>query len=143
MIMQLNLQAPPATPIQRLNLIKLVPPIVPAEQYCGIVSGREGEVFACALVHPYKTAHLFAPAFPAMLLMMQTEYWPSRQLADIIWADIAYACPECSRPQLLVRTTRIESPTAEIVWQERDLTYARSWESRVRPLIDLLERTRA
>lgn len=143
MITQLNIPAPLRAPIQRINLLKLAPPVVSVEQYCGIVSGREGETFACATVHPYKTAHLYAPAFAALLPLVQTEVWPSRQLADIIWVDIAYTNPEGSRPQLVVRTARIESAAATIVWQERDLVYARTWESRVQPVIDLLNLIRA
>lgn len=141
MITRLNLATPPPTTIQRLNLIRLFPPLVREEQYCGIVIRYEVEALACAIVHPYQMAHLSA-AFPKLLPLVQSEYWPKRLLADIIWQDIAFTSPKGARPQLLVRTTRIESAAAEIRWQDRDHNYARTWESRVQPVIELLNRIR-
>lgn len=143
MITQLNIPTPLPAPIQRINIVKLVPPLVQPAQYCGIVRDREGESFVCAVVHPYRTAHVCAAAFPGLLPLLQAEVWPGRQMAELAWVDIAYTSPDGSRPQLLARTTRIESATAEIVWHDRDLTYARTWEPRVWPIIDLLDRIRA
>ncbi len=142
MITQLNIPSPLPTPIQRVNLVRVDPPLVSAAQHCGILRTREGEVFFCAVVHPYRTAHLYAAAFPTLLPLLLAEVWPGQQMTGITCVDIAYTTPVGSRPQLLVRTTRIESATAEIVWQDRDLTYARSWESRVLPVVDLLDRIR-
>jgi hypothetical protein len=86
---------------------------------------------------------MYASAFPALLPLLREDVWPARQMSEVTWADIAYTNPDSSRPQLLVRTTRIESATAEIRWQDRDHTYARTWESRVQPVIDLLNLIRA
>jgi hypothetical protein len=44
---------------------------------------------------------------------------------------------------LLARTARVETATAEVMWQDRGHAYARSWESRVLPIIDLLEQIKA
>jgi hypothetical protein len=139
----LSIPTPPPTPIQRVKVIRIAPPLFPAEQYCGIVRAQEGESFVCAVIHPYRTAHMYASAFPALLPLLREDVWPARQMSEVTWADIAYTNPDSSRPQLLVRTTRIESATAEIRWQDRDHTYARTWESRVQPVIDLLNLIRA
>jgi len=140
MITQLNIPAPSPTPIQRINIVKLFPPLFSAEQHCGIVRAREGESLTCAVIHPYRSAHLYAPAFAALLPLLQEEVWPGRPMSEIIWVDIAYLTPAGSRSQLLVRSTGIESATTEIVWQDRDLSYTRFWEARTTLVIDLLER---
>lgn len=142
MITQLNIPTPPPTPIQRVKILRLLPPLVQDEQFCGIVRVREGMSFASGVIHPYRTAHLYAPAFPALLPLLHEDVWPSQQMSEITWVDIAYLTPADSRPQLLIRSARIESATDKIGWQDRDLTYARTWESRVQPVIDLLERIR-
>jgi hypothetical protein len=142
MITQLNIPAPPAKQLQRVILVELVAPLIASERYFGLVRRREGESSFCAVVHPYRTAHLYAAAFPALLPLLLAEVCHDLQMSEVTWADIAYTRPEGSRPQLLVRTARIESATDKIVWQERDLSYARTWESCVRPVIDLLERIR-
>lgn len=142
MFTTLNLSAAPPAPIQRLNLVRvvrLVPPLVAAEQCCGIIRDREGKSLICAVIHPYRTAHLYAGAFAELLPLLRAEAWPDRTMSDLTWVDIAYTEPEGSRPQLLVRSARIENATAEIAWQDRDLTYASTWESRVQPVIEVLE----
>jgi hypothetical protein len=135
----LNIPTPTPTPIQRLNLVRLAPPLVPAAQYCGIVRAREGESLVCAIVHPYRTAHLYASAFTALFPLLQAEVYPGQQMSEITWMDAAYISPDGVCPQFLLRTTHLESATEEIAWQDRDLNYARNWESRVLPIIDLLE----
>ena len=139
----LNLPAPPATPIRRVNIVRLFPPLVPADQYCGIVRSREGDSLVCAVVHPYRTAHLYASAFPALLPLLKEDAWPGRQMSELTWVDIAYTMPDGSRPLLMVRSTILDSATAEIIWQDRDLNYTRSRELRITPVIDLLDRIKA
>lgn len=136
----LNIATPAHAPIQRVNLLRLLPPAIAQEQYCGIARAQERETFACVVIHPYRAAHLYTPVFPALFPLLLAEVWPARQMAEITWVDITYMRPASSRPQLLVRSTPVESATAEIVWQDRDSTYARRWESRAWPVIDLLER---
>lgn len=144
MITQLNLQAPPSRQIQRVTLIEIVAPLVATERYFGVVRRREGEFPCCAVVHPYGTAHLYATAFPALLPLLLAEVCPDLQMSEVTWVDIAYTSPDSARPQLLVRTARLDNAAAaaEVVWQDRDQAYARSWESRVWPLMRLLARIR-
>ena len=101
---------------------------------------REGESPVCAVVHPYRTAHLYAAAFPALLPLLLAEVCHDLQMSEVTWADIAYTNPDSARPQLLVRTTRLDSAAVEVVWQDRDQSYARSWETRVWPIMHLLDR---
>jgi hypothetical protein len=138
MITKLNLTAPPPSQIQRVNLIKLAPPLVPQAQYCAVVSARKGERLACAIIHPYHTAHLYVPAFPTLLPRLQAEVWPNRHLADTVWIDVVYTNGEGARPQLLVRSTRIENATTELVWGDRDFEFVKAWESHVSFAIDVL-----
>jgi hypothetical protein len=142
MITRLNIPAPPARQLQRVNLIELVAPVVAAERYFGVIRRREGESAVCAVVHPYRTAHLYATAFPVLLPLLLAEVCPDLQMSEATWADIAYTSPDTARPQLLVRTTRLDSAAAEVVWQDRDQSYARSWASRVWPIVHLLDRIR-
>jgi hypothetical protein len=142
MITQLNIPAPPARQLERVTLIELVAPIVAAERYFGVVRRREGESTFCAVVHPYRTAHLYAAAFPVLLPLLMAEVCRDLQMSEVTWADIAYTSPDSARPQLLVRTTRLASAAAEVVWQDRDQKYARSWETRVWPIVHLLDRIR-
>lgn len=139
MITTLNIPAPQPSPIQLLGLIRVAPPVLPGTQYCGIIREREREMSVCALIHSYGMAHLYGAAFPALLPLVVAKAWPARQISEITWVDVAYMHPDGARPQLMVRTTRVDSPTAEIVWQDRDLSYARSWEARLLPLIELLD----
>jgi hypothetical protein len=143
MITQLKIPTPLPAPIQRLNLVRLAPPLFPAEQYCGFYRTHEGESLVCGIIHPYRSAHLYAAAFAPLLPLLQAEIWPGKQISEITWADVAYTSPDGSRPLLLVRTARIENATAEIVWHDRDLNYARTWEPRVRSIIGLLELIKA
>ena len=64
MITLLNIPAPPAKQLQRVILVELVAPLVATERYFGVVRRREGESPFCAVVHPYRTAHLYAAAVP-------------------------------------------------------------------------------
>jgi hypothetical protein len=121
-------------------LIELVAPLVAAERYFGVVRRREGESAVCAVVHPYRTAHLYAAAFPALLPLLLAEVCPDLQISEVTWADIAYTSPDSARPLLIVRTSRLDSALAEVVWHDRDQSYARSWESRVWPIVHLLDR---
>jgi hypothetical protein len=139
----LNIPAPAPTPIQRINIVRLFPPLVPAEQHCCIVRAREEESYLCAIIHPYRTAYLYASAFATLLPLLQAEVWPGRQMSEITWVDIAYATPGGSKPLLMVRTTTLDSATAEIAWRDRDPKFAHTWESRAWPVIDLLERIKA
>ena len=136
----LSIPTPPPSPIQRVSVVKLVPPLVLAAQYCGIVRRREGESSVCAVIHPYRTAHLYAAAFAVLFPLLLTEVWPEQeqQISEVTWADIAYISPKDAPLQLLVRTARIENVAAEIMWEDRDLTYLRTWEFRVQPVIELL-----
>lgn len=143
MITQLNIPAPPAKQLQRVILVELVVPLVAKERYFGVIRRREGESPFCAVVHPYRTAHSYAGAYPELLPLLRTEVCPELQISEVTWVDIAYTSPASARPQLLVRTTRVDGATAEVIWEDRDLKYAESWETRVRPVIDLLEHIRA
>ncbi|MFP5237659.1 MAG: hypothetical protein ACLGSD_17325 [Acidobacteriota bacterium] len=143
MITTLRIPSPLPTPIQRLHLLKLMPPVTPQELYCGIVRRREGDSAVCAVVHSYRTAHLYAAAFPALLPLLLAEVCRDLQMPEVAWADIVYTSPDGARPQLLVRTTRLGSAAAEVVWQDRDQRYARSWESRVWPIVRLLDRIKS
>ena len=142
MITQLNIPAPPARQLERVTLIELVAPIVAAERYFGVVRRREGESTFCAVVHPYRTAHLYAAAFPVLLPLLMAEVCRDLQMSEVTWADVAYTSPDGARSQLLVRTTRLDNAAAEVVWQDRDQSYARSWETRVWPIVHLLDRIR-
>ena len=139
MITQLNIPAPPARQLERVTLIELVASIVAAERYFGVVRRREGESTFCAVVHPYRTAHLYAAAFPVLLPLLIAEVCRDLQMSEVTWADVAYTSPDGARSQLLVRTTRLDNAAAEVVWQDRDQSYARSWETRVRPIMHLLD----
>lgn len=143
MITTLNIPAPQASPIHLLGLIRVAPPVLPCTQYCGIVKEGQRETCVCALIHSYSAAHIYVGAFPALLPLVFAKAWPGRQISEINWVDIAYMRPDRARPYLIVRTAKVDSPTAEIVWQDRDLSYARSWESRTRPVIELLDRVNA
>jgi hypothetical protein len=138
----LNIPEPPVRQLQRVTLVELVTPLVATERYFGVVRRREGESAFCAVVHPYKTAHLYASAFPALLPLLLAEVCHDLQMSEVTWTDIAYTSPDSARPQLLARTTRLDSLAAEIVWQDRDRSYARSWEARVWPVVHLLDRIR-
>jgi hypothetical protein len=142
MIPQLNIPAPPAKQLQPFILVELVAPLVATERYFGLVRRREGESFVCAVIHLYRTAYMYASAFPALLPLLREEVWPARQMSEVTWADIAYTSPDSARPQLLVRTARLDNPAAEVAWQDRDQSYARSWETRVWPIMHLLDRIR-
>jgi hypothetical protein len=53
MITRLNLSAAPAALIQRLNLVRVVrltPPLIAAEQCCGIIRELEGKSVICAVM---------------------------------------------------------------------------------------------
>jgi len=125
-----------------VTLIELVAPLAGTERYFGAVRRREGEFTFCAVVHPYRTAHLYAAAFPALLPLLMAEVCRDLQVSEVTWADIAYTCPDSGRPQLLVRTTHLHSAAAEVVWNDRDQSYARSWETWVWPIMNLLDRIR-
>jgi hypothetical protein len=142
MITQLNIPAPPARQLQAFILVELVAPLVATERYFGLVRRAEGESFVCAVIHPYSTAYMYASAFPALLPLLREEVLPARQMSEVTWADIAYTSPDSARPQLLVRTARLASAAADVVWQDRDQKYARSWETRVWPIMHLLDRIR-
>jgi hypothetical protein len=142
MITQLNIPAPPARQLQRVILVELVAPLVATERYFGVVRRREGESPFCAVVHPYKTAHLYSAAFPVLLPLLLEEVCHDLQMSEVTWADIAYTSPDSARPQLLVRTTRLDGAAAEVVWHDRDQSYARSWETRVWPIMHLLDRVK-
>jgi hypothetical protein len=83
---------------------------------------------------------LYAAAFAVLFPLLLTEVWPEQeqQISEVTWADIAYISPKDAPLQLLVRTARIENVAAEIMWEDRDLTYLRTWEFRVQPVIELL-----
>jgi hypothetical protein len=140
MLMQLNLSAPPVRQLHHVTLVELIAPLVATEQYFGLVRRREGKSAVCAVVHPYRTAHLYATAFPALLPLLRAEVCPDLQMPEVTWADIACASTDSTRPQLLVRTMRLDSASAEVVWQERDQSYALTWETRVWPIMHLLGR---
>jgi hypothetical protein len=137
----LNIPTPPAK-LERVNVLRLFPPLVAEEQYSGILKRQEGNFLACAIVHPYRTAHLYAGAFNALLPQMQRELWPKQKLAEMVWADIVYTSSKGSRPKLIVRTARIESGDDEIIWHNRDSSYVRTWEWRVEPVVTVLDRIR-
>lgn len=139
MITRLNIPSPPPRQLRRVNLIEFVVPLVEDERYFGVIRRREGESAVCAVVHPYRTAHLYAAAFQALLPLLLAEVCPDLQMSEVTWADIAYTSPESARPQLLVRTTRLDSATNEVIWHDRDQSYARSWASRVWPIVHLLD----
>ena len=140
MITQLNIPAPPVTQLRRVSLIELLAPLLGTEQYFGVDRRREGESPVCAVVHPYTTAHVYAAAFPALLPLLLAEVCRGLQMSEVTWADIAYTSPAGARPELLVRTTRLASATADIIWQDRDRKYAQSWEGRGRPIMRMLDR---
>jgi hypothetical protein len=142
MLTQLNIPAPTAKQLERVTLIELVAPLVATERYFGVVRRREGESTFCAVVHPYRTAHLYAAAFPVLLPLLIAEVCRDLQMSEVTWADVAYTSPDGARSQLLVRTTRLDNAAAEVVWQDRDQSYARSWETRVWPIVHLLDRIR-
>ena len=81
-----------------------------------------------------------AAAFPTLLPLLLAEVCHDLHMSEVTWADIAYTSPDSARPQLLVRTTRLDSAAAEVAWQDRDQRYARSWETRVWPIVRLLDR---
>ncbi len=120
-------------------MIELVAPIVATERYFGVVRRREGVSPFCAVVHPYRTAHLYAAAFPVLLPLLLAEVCHDQTMSEVTWVDIAYTSPDGARPQLLVRTARLDSAEAEVAWRDRDQGYARSWETRVRPIMHLLD----
>jgi len=135
MITQLNIPSPPARQLQHVTLIELIAPLIGTERYFGVVRRQEGESVVCAVVHPYRTAHWYEAAFPTLLPLLLADL----QMSEVTWADIAYTSPKGARPQLLVRTTHLDSTAAEVIWQDRDQSYARSWETRVRPIMHLLD----
>lgn len=87
MITQLNIPAPPAKQLQRVILVELVAPLIASERYFGLVRRREGESFFCAVVHPYRTAHLYAAAFPALLPLLLAEVCHDLQMSEVIRAS--------------------------------------------------------
>lgn len=140
MITRLDIPAPPARQLHSVTLIELVGPLIETERYFGVVRRGEGESVFCAVVHSYRTAHLYPAAFPKLLPLLLEEVCRGLQMSEVTWLDIAYTNPDGARPQLLARTTRLESATTEVVWHDRDQSYARSWETRVWPIVRLLDR---